>query len=88
MQKPNYDTNIQKSINAFPLSPNMANPSSEYEVICSPSFILQAIYSLIVYIFRQPHAIMPAAPPKMPTWEMADGVAKIPIPIKHLNMLK
>lgn len=72
----------------MPLSPNIANPSSEYELICSPIFNLQAIYNLIVYIFRQPHIIIPTAPPKTPTWEIAEGVAKIPIPIKHLNMLK
>lgn len=88
IQNPNYETNIQKSINALPFLPNIANPSSEYEPICSPSFNLQAIYNLIVYILRHPHNIMPMAPPKTPTWEIADGVAKIPIPIKHLNMLK
>ena len=32
--------------------------------------------------------IMPRVPPTTPTSERAAGVAKIPIPMKHLNVLK
>ena len=79
---------IHKSTNDFPLEPNTAKPNSEYDVIWSPNEFLTAIYSLIVYILSTPQNNIPAAPPTSPTSLIAEGVAKIPIPIKHLNILK
>lgn len=35
-----------------------------------------------------PQTKIPRAPPNIPTYLIAEGVAKIPIPIKHLNILK
>lgn len=88
MQNPNYEMVMQRSIKACPFAPRTAKPSSEYEVICGPTFSLQAIYIFIVYIFSMPHNKIPAAPPTTPTVYIAAGVAKIPIPIKHLSILK
>jgi len=42
----------------------------------------------MVYKFIAPTNATPREPPIMPTYENAEGVAKIPIPTKTLNMLK
>lgn len=88
MQNPNYEIVMQRSMNACPLAPRTAKPSSEYEVMCAPTFSLQAICIFIVYILRIPQNMIPIAPPTIPTVYMAAGVAKMPIPIKHLSILK
>ena len=79
---------MQRSINACPDGPKTASPSSEYDVIYGPTFSLHAICIFIVYMFNMPQRLIPRAPPTMPTVCMAAGVAKIPIPMKHFNMLK
>ena len=81
MQNPNWEVVIQKSINALPLGPKISRPNSEYEVIWLPAFFLHAIYKFIVYIFIIPHTKMARAPTIIPTFLIAAGVAKIPIPI-------
>ena len=79
---------MQKSTKDLPLGPRTARPSSEYEVICGPIISLHLIYILMVYKFKIPQNKMARAPPTMPTFLMAAGVARIPMPTKHLNMLK
>ena len=79
---------MHKSTNDLPLWPKTARPNSEYDVMWSPKWTLHAIYSLIVYILSTPQKKIPHAPPTNPTSFIAEGVAKIPIPIKHLNILK
>jgi hypothetical protein len=42
----------------------------------------------MVYIFNKPMNASPIMPPTSPNYEKADGVARIPIPRKTLNMLR
>lgn len=39
----------------------------------------------MVYKFMRPQIKIPSAPPTIPTCLIADGVARIPIPMKILN---
>ena len=76
------------SVTILPFGPRTACPRSEYEATGVVHFIFTAIWSSMVYIFSKPTNASPIIPPTSPSYEKADGVARIPIPRKTLNILR